>query len=410
MENLNEKQKKVHHEILLCKNAFITGFAGSGKSYLTMFIYSTLLKLGKNVALTAMTGCASVLINARTLHSTLGIGLARDPPEILVKKMCKREGMFNYLLNLEVLIIDEVSMLSDELFDKIAEYFRIIHKSDKPFGRLQIVLVGDMSQLKPVEGDYCFYSQCWDRLDINVCVLTENMRVDNDLPFHDLLMQLRSGKISDLAIIETMRSNDFENMDIKPTRLFATNKRVDEINEYEIHKLVSSGNRLDNYSIIYSKNPCHLKASKKYIQENKIPEFTSVCIGSQVMITRNIEDNIVNGSRGIVVGTAQKFVTIKLIDGRDYNLFYFHVTDQENKDIDFKYLPLTLAWAMTIHKSQGATIDLIEIDLGESIFAPGQAYVALSRARSSKNVKITNFSKKSIRADKRIVQFYKKYT
>jgi ATP-dependent DNA helicase PIF1 len=410
MENLNEKQQKIHQEILLGKNAFITGFAGSGKSYLTMLIYHTLNKLGKNVALTAMTGCASVLINARTLHSTLAIGLARDPPEILVKKMCKREGMYNYLFNLEVLIIDEVSMLSDELFDKIADFFQIIHKSDKPFGRLQIILVGDMSQLKPVEGEYCFYAKYWDQLNINVCVLTENMRVDNDKPFHDLLMSLRWGKINDLAIIETMRSNNFENMDIKPTRLFATNKRVDEINEYEIVSLVNSGNRLDNYPIIYSKNYNQLKASKRFIQENKIPEFTNVCIGSQVMITRNIEDNIVNGSRGIVVSTAQNFVTIKLMNGNLYNLFYFHVTDEDNKDIDFKYIPLTLAWAMTIHKCQGATIDCIEIDLGESIFAPGQAYVAISRARASKNVKITNFSKKSIRADKRVIDFYKKYT
>ena len=205
-----------------------------------MFIYNTLLKSGKNVALSAMTGCASVLINASTLHSTLGIGLARDPPDVLFKKMLRREGTYNFLSNLEVLIIDEVSMLSDELFDKIAEYFRIIHKSDKPFGRLQIILVGDMSQLKPVEGDYCFYAQCWDQLDINVCVLTENMRVDNDQPFHELLSKLRWGKISDLELIESMRSNNFDNMDIKPTRLFATNKRVDEINETQIHQLVSS--------------------------------------------------------------------------------------------------------------------------------------------------------------------------
>ena len=128
------------------------------------------------------------------------------------------------------------------------------------------------------------------------------------------------------------------------------------------------------------------------------------------MITRNIEDNIVNGTRGVVVSTSQKFITIKLMNNNLYNLFYFHVTDEDNKDIDFHYLPLTLAWAMTIHKSQGATIDLIEIDLGESIFAPGQAYVALSRARTSKNVKITNFSKRGIRADNRIIDFYKKHT
>ena len=398
MENLNEKQRNILEDILKGKNAFITGFAGSGKSYLTSYIYESLKN--KNVALTAMTGCASVLINGRTLHSTLGIGLAKEDAKDLIKKICKREGMYKFLLNLEVLIIDEVSMLSDDLFDKIGSLFQIIHKSDNPFGKLQIVLVGDMSQLKPVQGDYCFYAKHWDACKINVCVLTENMRIDNDLPFHNLLMSIRWGKISDTALIEEMKNNTFLG-DIKPTKLFSTNKCVDNINQYEIGKL---GNKLDNYGIKI--NPLKLKASRKYINENKIPEFIQICVGSQVMITRNIEGNIVNGTRGIVTFTSQTFVTIKLVCGRLYNLCYLHVQEEL---IDFKYLPLTLAWAMTIHKCQGATIDCIEVDLGDSIFANGQAYVALSRARSSKNIKITSFSKRSIKADTRVVDFYKKF-
>jgi len=412
---LNEKQKDILESVVDGKNMFITGFAGSGKSYLVQQICESLNDLKKKVALTAMTGCAAILINGRTLHSTLGIGLAKGSVNDLLKRIRRTEGMLGYLKSLDTLIIDEVSMLNDTLFDKIAELFKIIHSSDKPFGKLQIILVGDMSQLKPVEDEYCFYANCWDSSNLKVSFLTENMRVNEDTRFANFLQKLRKGVISDMELIEEMKQNDFGYTDIVPTKLFSTNKDVDSINQYELDKLLKTGNKRVQYRVMYTDNPIKLKESTKYATENKIPEFLTLCVGAQVMVTRNLDfDNqIVNGTRGLVVDLNDNHVKIKLKTGEFYIISYFHVKpefDETKKNLDFKYLPLTLSWAMSIHKSQGATIDLLEIDLGESIFACGQAYVAISRARNSKSVKITNFNKRSIKVSKSVLEFNKRNT
>ena len=408
MATLNEKQKNILISIENGKNAFITGFAGSGKSFLTEYI----CKINKKIALTAMTGCASLLINGKTLHSTLGIGLGKGEVKDLIKRMRRKEGLLPYLLSLEVLIIDEVSMLSNVLFDKIAEIFKILHKSDKPFGNLQIILVGDMSQLKPIEDDYCFFAKYWDSSLFEVSVLTENMRINSDIPFDILLQKLRLGVLTDFALIEKMKNNTFDG-DVLPTKLFSINKDVETVNNYELGELLKDGKESISYKIQYSSNPIKLKESTKYTSDNKISEFLTICIGAQVMVTRNIDfdSQIVNGTRGIVVSLNTLFITIKLINGTLYNVGYFHVKplDELTKNLDFKYLPLSLSWAISIHKSQGATIDLLEIDLGESIFAAGQMYVAISRARNSRSVKITNFNKKSIKFSKSVIDFYNKY-
>ena len=426
---LNEKQRDILEKVKLGNNAFITGFAGSGKSFLIDSITSALKQQGKTVALTAMTGCAALLINGKTLHSELGIGLAKGEPKDLYKRICRMEGMLGHLLSLDVLIIDEVSMLSDILFDKISDLFKLVKSScnkvkcnvDKPFGgKLQVILVGDMSQLKPIEGDYCFYSKDWDSACMNVCVLTQNMRVDNDTRFDTLLQKLRFGVISDLELIEKMKSNNFETnpdlVSVKPTKLFSKNKDVDSINQYELGQLLKNGRESISYKVHYTENPMKLKCSTKYAQDAKIPEFLTLCIGAQVMVTRNLsfDEGIVNGTRGVIVALSKTSVIIQLVNGSCFTVSYFHVKperadDEATKYLDFKYLPLQLSWAMSIHKSQGATIDCLEIDLGESIFTTGQAYVAISRARNSDSVKITQFDTRSIKVSKAVVEFYKKY-
>ena len=414
METLNEKQKSILTSILDGKNAFITGFAGSGKSYLIEYIYRVLKEQGKIVELTAMTGCAALLINGITLHSALGIGLAKGTPRELVKRIRRIEGMIGYLMRLNVLIIDEVSMLSDTLFDKIAEIFKIIKGCDRPFGNLQIILVGDMSQLKPIEGDYCFYSECWDHCKIEVSVLTENMRVNNDERFDDLLKSFRWGIVRDYELIEKMKQNTFTGY-IKPTKLFSKNKDVDAVNQYELGLLLKENKETLVYKVMYPDNPIKLIESTKYSMDNKIQEYFTLCVGAQVMVTRNLIPGVVNGTRGIVISLTKTSVTIQLTNGELYNVGYFHVkpdqfeTNEKLKKIDFKYLPLTLSWAMSIHKSQGATIDLLEVDLGESIFACGQAYVALSRAKNSDTVRITNFNPRSVKVSKSVLAFYDKY-
>ena len=320
--------------------------------------------------------------------------------------------MLDYLLSLHVLIIDEVSMLSAMLFDKIAELFKIIHKTDRPFGKLQLILVGDMSQLKPVEGEYCFCASNWEKSNINISILTENMRVHTDTRFDALLQKLRWGILTDLELIEKMKHTDFSDT-IRPTKLFSKNKDVDTINQHELGLLLKE-NESVTYKVLYSTNPLKLSYSTKYATDAKIPEFLTLCVGAQVMVNRNIcfDEGIVNGTRGIIVSLTATSVTLRLVSGSLCAISYFHVKseDVDERYLDFKYLPLQLSWAMSIHKSQGATIDCLEIDLGESIFTSGQAYVAISRARNSESVKITHFNKKSIKVDPLVLSFYERYT
>ena len=407
---LNLKQQAVLDLVSNHKNIFITGFAGSGKSFLLSSICEKFIIAKKKFALTAMTGCASVLIDGITLHSFMGIGLAKESPEELIEKI-KSRGLLKKLQNLEVLIIDEVSMLSDVLFDKIAEIFKIIQTHSMPFGNVQIILVGDMSQLKPVDHTYCFNARYWGVLDIQVTVLTENMRVRDDPVFEKLLSGIRKGKIttSDFNLLKSLENTTFPEH-IHPTKLRSLNKDVDHINQYHLNKLIQSGNEIQIYKIQY--NPCKLKESKAYTNQSKISECIKLCIGAQVMVTRNIdfENKIINGTQGIITHLNDEGVTLKLLNSELYFISYFNINPDDNKSIDFKYIPLILSWAISIHKSQGATISALEIDLGESVFACGQAYVAISRARNKESVKILNLSKKSIKTSKEVLKFYEKYT
>ena len=405
---LNASQISALDSIKNCKNTFITGFPGSGKSYLIESVCKYFKESKINYGLTALTGCAAILIGGRTLHSFLGIGLAKGTPVELYKLIRRREGLLPKLIALKTLIIDEASMLSDQLFDKICELFKLIHGNNKAFGGIQIILVGDMSQLKPVEGDYCFHAGNWDFSGIQILNLTENMRVQNDPEFEKLLKHIRWGVCTetDFNILESMKNTVFPDY-IYPTKLFSTNKDVDSINQFELGKLIQSGAQTINYPIRYTDNPYKLKRSTEYVISNKIPEFTKICVGAQIMITRNLDfDNgIVNGTKGVVVSLNSTSVVIKLVNGKGYSLSYFNHIDPENK-IDFKYLPIVLAWAMTIHKSQGMTIDSLEIDLGSSIFTDGQAYVALSRARNKESVLISKLKKSSIKTNKSVIEFY----
>ena len=247
MEGLNQDQTDILEFIKENKNVFITGGAGTGKSFLLNEINGLLKDLKKIVAITAMTGSAAVLINGRTLHSTLGIGLAKGTPKELFKRICKMKNIYDFLKNLDVLIIDEVSMLNDILFDKIFELLKIIKNNNLPFGGIQIILVGDMSQLPPIEGNFCFKSL---NFNFNVKILTKNMRVQNDSIFEDLLGRLRWGicNDSDYTLLETLRDTTFEN-GIIPTKLFSINKDVDSVNNNELQNLINEGAEFKIYSI-----------------------------------------------------------------------------------------------------------------------------------------------------------------
>ena len=407
--NLNEDQQRALNAVHNLKNLLITGGAGVGKSYLISEIKKFFASKAIAFGVTAMTGSAAVLINGRTLHSFMGIGLAKGTPDELIKKIKKNKILYYDLMDLRALIIDEVSMLSDILFNKIATIFSILHKSDVPFGKVQLVLVGDMSQLKPIEGDYCFKTLIWDKCNFDVCILTKNMRVQNDPVFKNILDRLRWGicRDEDLDILNELKNTTFTD-GIIPTRLFSLNKDVDEINNFELSNLDSP---MFTYTIKYSTNPYKLKESLQYVSSLKIPEILKLCVGAQVIVTRNVDIDfgIVNGTRGVITKLTNEHVIIKLLNNNEYTITFFQVTCDDQPLIEFKYIPLKLGWAVSIHSSQGMTLDSLEIDLGSSIFTEGQAYTGLSRARSLSSIKIVKLQKRSFKTNKDVIHFYGKF-
>ncbi len=410
---MNETQQEIYNFAKKGSNIFITGGAGTGKSYLVEHLSKYFAEQGINYAITAMTGTAAVIINGRTLHSFLGIGLGKGTPIDLYNRVRKQGPMIESLIDLETLIIDEVSMLSAELFDNINELLQKVRRSYKPFGGLQLILVGDICQLPPVEGNYIFTSKFWNTFNFKVKILTENMRISShDLQFKEIVDRLRWGKFntSDYSTLEKLKNNKFPAY-VKPTRLFSKNNDVIKINDNEFNLLVESGAVVKEYPVRYKTS-----LSQKYLETHKMLESIKLCVGAQIIVTRNVDTSmgIVNGTRGIVLQLNIDSILIRNTKGYEVVIDYYVVTpdrfDKNTHQIEYSHLPVKLGWAVSIHSSQGMTIDALEVDLGNSIFSYGQAYTGISRARSMDSIKIIKLSKSSFKTSPLVIDFYNKYS
>jgi len=393
---MNALQQKVCELVLQKKNMFLTGCPGTGKSFCLNKIIEKFKARDTKFGVTATTGCAALLINGSTVHSFLKIGLAKGTAESMYQKLVyKYQPKLQELKEIEVLIIDEVSMMNAELLEKVSQYLGLIRKRAIPFGGVQIVLVGDFHQLPPVNGKFCFESAIWDAAQLETVVLTEQMRQVGDSTFKDILSRARTGDTTE-DDMETLSACDPPETDVKYTKLYSLNTNVDDINNGEMKKLLRQEPK---------------PQSKKFKVGEK--ESLVLCPGAQVMITRNIdlEAGIVNGTRGVVRSFEkikfETFVIVTLVGGREYSVGSYEFRDDETDQLLYKAMPLKLAWATTIHKSQGSTIDLLEIDLGTSIFAPGQAYTGLSRAVSLDRVRITSVCPEAFKVNRKVAKFYK---
>jgi hypothetical protein len=397
---MNEKQLDAFNIVKNKQNLFLSGSAGTGKSFTINKIVEYLEHNNINYGLTALTGCAASLINGQTLHSYLYLGINKELKDIFndIKKFGKK---FKELRNLNVLIIDEISMMNNELFELINNLFKLIKCNDKLFGGIQTILVGDFHQLPPIRNNYCFTSPLWDELKINTVILTELIRQKDDIVLQEILEEMRLGKLSDdkYKILEKLSNTKFEN-GIKPTKLFPINVNVDIINKKEFDKLVKINN---NQTTLY-------KARSNYKIDNLDTYDINLTLTAQIMVTRNISvaNHLVNGTRGVVVGLLENVVVIKDMNSVIHHINYFRDINKNNKKNEISFMPLKLAYAMSIHKSQGSSIDCLELDLGEDIFVSGQTYTALSRATNINNIKINNLDKNSFFVNKKIIEFYKK--
>ncbi len=418
LENLSPEKKYAIDLLEEEENIFITGGAGTGKSFLLNFIKR--YYADKNLAITASTGIAAVNISGSTIHSWSGIGLAKLPPTQIAKNIfsAKMSKLRRKILHTKILAIDEISMLSAETFDKLSEVLKIVRDSPKPMGGLQILLFGDFLQLPPVskfgedKAQFCFNSDAWQELNLKTINLKETFR-QKDQKFVNLLNNLRFNQLDehDHEILISRTNAKDKNLAIKPTILTSHNKKAEEINQQMLNKIPSS-------TIAFEAEYFGDKKKVELLQKNCIAQQSlALKIGAQVMMTKNTyqKDGIINGSLGIIEGFSPKksYPIVKFNNGKKITIkaeeWLIERFDENKKQLiteaGMSQIPLILAWAITIHKSQGLTLDKISCDLS-NIFSPGQAYVALSRARNLDGVFIRSINFDRIKADKEAIEFY----
>lgn len=427
MEKLNIQQQTIFEKYLKGENLFITGPGGSGKTFLIKLIVEDAIKQQKPYKVCALTGCAAILLEcgATTLHSFAGIGLANGPVNQVVERVVKNKYRKANWKNTELLIIDEVSMLSLKLFiilDLIAK--RVKQKRDQPFGGMHIIFSGDFYQLPPVgnENDpdsfkFCFETPLWDELfpKKNQIILQTIFR-QTDEKYAKILNRLRIGEITKTGIEELQKcvNKKFEDND-NPTILMPLRKYADIINNKEYNKLdntsehiyeVKSVETIDKQNT-HSIWPDDEKRHELQSLTNSImvDKRITLRLGSVVMCVVNLSSTIYNGSKGIVVGFKDDNPLVKF---NEITMLITPYVWQSDKIpiLGIKQLPLIHAWAITIHKSQGMTLDKVYIDLGNDIFESGQTYVALSRVKTLEGLFLKNLDISKITINKKVKMFY----
>lgn len=415
--DLNQAQHDALYAVQGGKSTFLTGPAGTGKTFTLKAILRWAHKQRKRIGVTALTGSAALLLGGRTLHSYLGIGLANKTAETLAyTTMTKYRQLADKLILLDILVIDEISMADAALLDLVSAYLKIVRACDQPFGGLQLICCGDFCQLPPIDGKYCFHSEAWKELNPTRIYLSEQIRQDGDMQFQELLDRARWGALTadDLALLQGLSATTFPEH-ITPTRLYSLHRDVDTINRTELDKLIKAAHKTANNAdadvttVYVTEHKGRSKThAQTWAQSCGIPATLQLVVGAQVVLTVNMspEEGLVNGSRGYVVALEPKRVMVEWVNGMRTWVSMYTMENDDQTDMSVKYMPLKLAWAITIHKSQGMTLDAVEVDLGSSIFEYGQAYTALSRARSLKSVRVVAIAPRAFRTHPHVLEFY----
>ncbi len=388
-------------------STFLTGGAGSGKTYVVNAYIKYLREHGIEPAITASTGIAATHIGGMTIHAWSGIGIRDTMSDWDIELMEEKKYLWDRYDRVKVLIIDEISMLSGNFLDILDRICRAFRRNELPFGGIQIVLCGDLFQLPPVTRDgqipvLAIESTAWKQLKPVICYLHEQHRQDDDV-FTEILNAMRSNTVNGEhreLLYERVREYDPEDFQ-SITKLFTHNADVDAINDQALSEIDEE----ERVFTMTAKGKANLIETLR--KSCLAPGILRLKIGAEVMFVKNnFERGFVNGTRGQVVDfdPDTELPVVKLMDGREI------VVDQETWAVEdegkilasITQVPLRHAWAITVHKSQGMTLDAAVIDISKS-FTYGMGYVALSRVRSLSGLHLVGFSENALAIDPKII-------
>jgi ATP-dependent DNA helicase PIF1 len=449
-DELSPEQNYAFEKFKKGENIFLTGPGGSGKSKLIQHIIDYAKKAQNSYQVCALTGCAAVLLKCggKTIHSWSGIKLARGDRDKIIANIIKNNRLLKSWRKIKILVIDEVSMMSEKIFELLDEIAKLTRNSKAFYGGIQLIFSGDFFQLPPVgtmgEPDterFCFESKLWNQIfPLDNHIELEKIFRQTDPTYIKILSQVRRGELDEesIQILKTYvnRQYDATKYDgILPTKLYPIRAKVDYVNstmfekideiEYQLEcsirtdckTIIENGKGLTTEEILKC-NKMTMKEKEYEIDSmlNNTPcvRLLSLKKGASVLCTVNIdiENGICNGSQGKVVDIIDNdnklSVIVKFTNGMTKVIEPYYWQSDEYPCIAIGQYPLCLAWALTIHKIQGATLSMAEMDIGKSVFEYGQTYVALSRVQSLEGLYLSAFEPHRVRANPKVVEFYKK--
>jgi ATP-dependent DNA helicase PIF1 len=377
------RQKQALAVMMSGANVFLTGAPGAGKTYVLNQFIKRSERAGRKVAVTASTGIAASHLNGTTIHSWSGLGILDYLSPDDLRRLGGSEKLIKRYNSVDVLVIDEVSMLHGVRLDMVNQMAKLLRGNSAPFGGLQVVLVGDLFQLPPITrgssaADFAHLSAAWAELDPKICYITEQHRQSGNDPLLAFLEAMRRAEVMDDQYeIIAERLNRQPDEDTVLTRLFTHNIDVDTINDRHLQALPAS---LKSFEATTKGS----KAKREQLAKGLlVPEILELKEGAEVMFVANdFAKGFVNGSRGTVTEITNGVPVVRLVSGRQIRVepHTWSLNEDGQVRAEISQLPLRLAWAITIHKSQGMSLDAAEIDLSRA-FTPGMGYVALSRVR-----------------------------